>query len=101
MIHMPNLVSQRFLQANQPFDFLFKRSNGHCVGHSDSKGMVKGKFLLDILEVGVPKKEASSGMVALKRSDIKDEIVMNKNDLSCPLSVLPNLLKVFEYEIVV
>ena len=98
---MPNLVSQRFLQANQPFYFLFERSNGHGVGHSDSKGMMKGEFLLDVLEVGVPKKEASSRMVTLKRSDVKDEIIMNKNDLSCPLSVLPYLLKVFENEIVV
>ena len=101
MIHVPYLVAQRFLQVDQPLDLLLKGSDCHGVCHGDSERMMEGEFLLDVLEVGVPEKNTSSRMVALKGCHVKDEVIMDENNLAGGLGVLPDSLKVFECEIVV
>lgn len=82
-------------------DLFLKGSNSHGVRHADSERLVKGKLLLDIFEIGIPEQKTPSRMMTLEGGHVKDEIIMDENNLAGGLSILPHLLKVFEMEIVV
>lgn len=96
MIHVPNLIHQRFIRIDEFGDFLFKTSDNNAVGHFQTKGMMTVHLISDVLTLVVEDKACSSGMMCSKSSGIKDMIVIDKENFVMLCSIVLNLFVVFE-----